>query len=220
MKTIRVIVAHANPWVRMGLKHKLKAAGITVAGEIENGEDTLQLVRYLQPDILVLANNMPKLNIIEAVQTLSQNTAIIIISKLNNEATVLVMLKAGAKGIVIEGERCETLVAAVKGVLLGKLFLSPRILECPGNWAIKNLPDKYKLSQTEQKVLRLIALGKENPEIADELHLAKQTIKNITYRVRNKLGLRSRVLVAIWAINMGIVSWDEVLEQLEPYGLL
>jgi DNA-binding NarL/FixJ family response regulator len=82
-----------------------------------------------------------------------------------------------------------------------------------------NLPDKYKLSQREQKILRLIALGKENPEIADELHLAKQTVKNISCSIRKKLGLKSRVLVAYWAIQAGIVSWDEVLEQLAPNKL-
>lgn len=126
------------------------------------------------------------------------------------------MLKAGAKGVVIEDERCETLVAAVEAILLGQVFLSPRLLECPGDWATSNLSDQYALHQTEQEILRLIALGKENPEIADELHLAKQTVKNISCRLRKKLGLKSRVLVACWAIQAGIVSWDEVLEQLAP----
>jgi DNA-binding NarL/FixJ family response regulator len=203
----------------MGLKHKLETAGMTVVGEIENGEDTCKQVRHLQPDILVLASDMPNSNTIEVVQTLRQNTAIIILSKLNDEATVLVMLKAGAKGVVIEGERCETLVAAVEAILLRQVFLSPRLLECQGDWAMTNLPDKYKLSQREQKILRLIALGKENPEIADELHLAKQTVKNISCSIRKKLGLKSRVLVAYWAIQAGIVSWDEVLEQLAPNKL-
>lgn len=216
MKTTEIIVAHTNPWVRMGLKHKLETASMTVVGEIENGEDTLRLVRHLQPDILVLASDMPNSNTIEVVQTLSQNTAIIIISKINDEAAVLVMLKAGAKGVVIEGERCETLVVAVETILLGQSFLSPRLLECPGDWATTNLSNKYVLHQTEQEILRLIALGKENPEIADELHLAKQTVKNISCRLRKKLGLQSRVLVAYWAIQAGIVSWAEVLEQLAP----
>lgn len=65
MKTTQVCVAHANPWIRMGLKYRLEAAGMTVVGEIENGEDLCKQVRHLQPDILVLASDMPNSNTIE-----------------------------------------------------------------------------------------------------------------------------------------------------------
>ncbi|MGB0383895.1 MAG: response regulator [Ardenticatenaceae bacterium] len=219
MNTIRVVVADDHPIVRRGIKYELEAASINVVGEATDGEETLELVHHLQPDVLIVDVKMPKLSGIEVVRHLRATkkmrragmpVPILALSAFDNEATVLAMLKAGATGYILKDELPETIVMAVKSTLQGKPWISPCLLARVTYLITNDTSLNYGLSERELQVLRLMACGKGNKQIGNELHLATQTVKNHVCNIYNKLGVNSRVAAAIRAISLGIIELHEI----------
>lgn len=216
MNTIRVVIADDHAVVRRGLSTILNRGKIIVCAEAKNGEEAVALVNQHQPDVLLVDVNMPKMDGIEVVRRLKRiglKVTILALSGYDNEGNVLAMLRAGATGFVLKDELPETLVVAVKTVALGNPWISPSIGGPIRRVMANDLPDSTGLSLREREILRLIAKGKTNREIANKLHLATQTIKNKVKIIYSKLAVDSRVLAALRAISFGIISVEEIIEE-------
>jgi len=212
---IRIVLADDQDLVREGLRMMLDAdPDIEVVAEAANGSEALHLTRELDPDVLVVDIRMPKLDGLEATARVAATgcrTRVLVVTTFDLDEYVYRALKAGASGFLLKDATREQLVHAVRTVAAGESLLAPtitrRLIEdfCrrpePGT-----LPEAARsLSERELDVLRLVARGLSNAEIAAELFLSHATVKSHVARLLQKLGLRDRVQTVVYAYESGIV---------------
>jgi len=229
MKKIRVVIADDHAVVRRGLSNIVARAGIYVCASAKNGAEAITLVNQHQPDVLIVDVKMPEMDGIEVVRKLkaaATKITILALSGYDNEGNVLAMLRAGATGFVLKDELPETLVVAVKTVAEGNPApfwhlqvpkrggISPSIAGPVMRVMTNELPDSSGLSLREREILRLMAKGKGNREIGNELHLSVPTVKDHISHIYDKLGTRERILAVLRAISLGIISLEEIIEEL------
>jgi DNA-binding NarL/FixJ family response regulator len=188
---------------------------IAVTGEAADGSQTLAQARLLDPDVILMDIRMPRMNGIEATSRLVQGgtrARILMLTTFNLDEYVYHALKAGASGFLLKDATREQLADAVRAVLSGETLLAPaitrRLIEdfcrgpvprIPGTGTVENL------SERELDVVRLVAQGQSNAEIAGRLFLSPATVKSHIARILSKLGLRDRVQIAVHAYENGIV---------------
>src|ERR1700733_13919091 len=188
---------------------------LSVAGEAGDGGEALTRARQLDPDVILMDVRMPKMNGIEATTRLVQAGArarILMLTTFNLDEYVYHALKAGASGFLLKDASREQLTGAVRAVAAGETLLAPaitrRLIEdfcsgpAPGAPAANAAG---RLSERELGVVRLVAQGLSNAEIAARLYLSEATVKSHIARILAKLGLRDRVQVAVHAYEQGIV---------------
>ncbi len=209
---ISVLIADDQDLVREGLRMLLEAEpDLAVAGEASTGGEALAQARLLDPDVILMDVRMPQLNGIEATTRLvraGSRARILMLTTFNLDEYVYHALKAGASGFLLKDATREQLTGAVRAVAAGETLLAPavtkRLIEdfCSG-------PDPGatagSLSERELGVVRLVAQGLSNAEIAARLFLSEATVKSHVARILAKLGLRDRVQVAVYAYEHGIV---------------
>jgi DNA-binding NarL/FixJ family response regulator len=211
---IRVLLADDQELVREGLRMMLDAdPGIEVVGEAADGKQALAEAR-LDPDVLLMDVRMPELDGIEATRRLvgsGARTRVLVVTTFDLDEYVYRALKAGASGFPLKDATREQLVGAVRTVAAGEALLAPavtrRLIEdfCRGPEP-GALPDAARtLSERELDVLRLLARGLSNAEVAAELFLSEATVKSHVARVLQKLGLRDRVQTVVFAYENGLV---------------
>jgi DNA-binding NarL/FixJ family response regulator len=213
---IRVLLADDQELVREGLRMMLDAeSDITVIGEAGDGREALAEARRLDPDVLVMDVRMPNVDGIEATARLphtGSHTRVLILTTFDLDEYVYRALKAGASGFLLKDANREQLAAAVRTIADGGSLLAPaitrRLIEdyCrrpePGA-----LPEEAAaLSERELEVLRLIARGRSNAEIAATLVLSEATVKSHVARILDKLDLRDRTQVIVYAYETGLVQ--------------
>jgi DNA-binding NarL/FixJ family response regulator len=212
---IRVVLADDQELVREGLRMMLDAdPGIEVVAEAGNGNEALRLVRELDPDVLVIDIRMPELDGLEAtarVAATGSRARVLVVTTFDLDEYVYRALKAGASGFLLKDATREQLVHAVRTIAGGDSLLAPsitrRLIEdfCgrpePGSLP----PGARSLSERELDVLRVLARGRSNAEIAAELFLSEATVKSHVARVLQKLGLRDRVQTVVYAYESGLV---------------
>jgi DNA-binding NarL/FixJ family response regulator len=213
---ISVLIADDQDLVREGLRMLLEAEpDLAVAGEAGDGGQALAQARLLDPDVILMDVRMPGMNGIEATSRLVQagcRARILMLTTFNLDEYVYHALKAGASGFLLKDASREQLTGAVRAVAAGETLLAPaitrRLIEdfCsgppPGAQAVGPAGG---LSERELGVVRLVAHGLSNAEIAARLYLSEATIKSHIARILAKLGLRDRVQVAVYAYEHGIV---------------
>jgi DNA-binding NarL/FixJ family response regulator len=213
---ISVLIADDQDLVREGLRMLLEAEpDLAVAGEAGDGNEALAQARLLEPDVILMDVRMPQMNGIEATVRLVQGRCqarILMLTTFNLDEYVYHALKAGASGFLLKDASREQLTGAVRAVAAGETLLAPaitrRLIEdfcngpAPGATAATAAG---RLSERELGVVRLVAQGLSNNEIAARLYLSEATIKSHIARILAKLGLRDRVQIAVHAYEHGIV---------------
>ena len=195
--------------MRSGVRATLEeAADIRVVGEASNGREAQSLCQRLEPDILILDLNMPGPSFLETLTSLKQtvpNVNVLVLTALEEGVYVRSLVKAGIAGYILKDEVPDALISAVRTVQHGGTWFSRAVFS---KLHEVNLSDNVlrDLTNRERDVLGLVARGRDNGEIAGELGLAEQTVRNYVSRIYEKVGVRSRVELAVWARDLGLAN--------------
>ena len=213
MEKIRVLIAEDEAMTRELLARLIDLEpDIEVVGQASNGKQAVGLCRKLMPDVLLTDIRMPDMNGIEAtklIKTEMPSTQVVILTIHHDDANVFEAIKAGARGYVLKESPPEQTVAAVRAVARGEALLHPSI----ANRVImefSRLSEQHEadlrlytqLTDREREVLKLLALGKRNKEIADELFIAEKTVKNHVSNILWKLECNDRTQAALFAARV------------------
>lgn len=213
--TLRVLVADDQHLVRTGLKMILNAQpDLEVVGEAEDGARAVALAQSLRPDVCLFDIRMPVMDGLEATRRLAgpgvtNPLPIIVITTFDLDEYVFAALKAGARGFLLKDAGPELLVQALHAAASGDALIAPRVtarfLERFANLGAPARPPQPReaLSEREEEVLRTLARGLTNEEIAETLHISLSTVKSHVANLMGKLSLRNRVEVALWAWETG-----------------
>jgi DNA-binding NarL/FixJ family response regulator len=210
---IRVVVADDQPLVRTGLRMILSAqADIEVAGEAVDGEDAVRLCAELHPDVVLMDVRMPRLDGIEATRMITADAEpprVLVLTTFDLDEVVYDALRAGASGFLLKDAPEERLTTAIRVVADGGSLFAPsvtrRLIAEFARHQPADPPDLENLTERETDVLRLVARGLSNQEIATELFVSENTVKTHVARVLMKLGVRDRVQAVVAAYESGLV---------------
>ena len=209
-----VVLIDDHTVFRQGLRETLVGGGIKVLGEASNGRAGAQLVEELRPDVVVMDLHMPLMDGIESARRIIERdpaARVLMLTVSTEEDDVVDALTAGATGYVLKTAPPEEVVQAVRTAHEGETTISPtvasRLVDRLRATAADEEPPEPEtsLSVREIEILRLIAAGKENHEIADELGMEQDSAKDHVAGVLEKLGLQNRVQAAVYAVRAGIV---------------
>lgn len=213
MKNIRVVIADDHNVMRAALaKHLNQFQDIEIVGEVCHCEDILQTTFDLYPDVVLLDAKLMGhrlVNIIQELRRHNPSTHLLILSAYDNYDFIVTLLKTGVSGLLLKEDRLDNLIEAIRAVSQDKEYLSLRSVEILINAVTKKNGSMGKITKREQEVLGLIAKGYKNHEIAKELVITLQTVKNHVRNIFNKLGVESRIEAVIYGINHGIVNVHE-----------
>lgn len=212
---IRVGIADDQELVRTGFAMILGSEdGIEVAGEVGNGRDAVEFCRRSRPDVMLMDVRMPELDGIEATRLLLDDdgvgTRVLILTTFDLDEYVFDAIRAGASGFLLKDTPADELVRAIRVVAAGEALLAPSVTKrliarFADGAALTPAPGLAQLTERETEVLALVARGRSNQEIADELYLGETTVKTHVSRVLAKLGVRDRVQAVITAYESGLV---------------
>jgi DNA-binding NarL/FixJ family response regulator len=212
---IRVIVADDHHLVRQGIRALLERANdIEVVGEAADGQEAIELVRRLVPDVLVMDIAMPRLDGVQAterVRTLSVATQVVILSMHSDETLVRQILRRGAKGYLLKCSVTEELLLAVRAAHRGEIYLSPAISvslldEFLTLQAESEKPSPFdRLTPREHEVLQLIAEGHTNTGIAQIMNVSVKTVEKHRANLMSKLNVHDLAGLIRTAIKHGLV---------------
>lgn len=202
---ITLVIADDHAVVRSGLRLLLDAEdGLRVVAEAGNGDDALRLARAHRPTVLVLDLNMPGLPSLDVVPQLDE-TAVVVLTMQNDPAFAREALQAGAAGYVLKEAADSELVAAVRAAAAGRTYLNPelgaRLAAAPSQPA--GPPDD--LTERELGVLRLIALGHTNAEIAKQLYLSVRTVESHRAHIQQKTRRSTRAELVRYALDQALI---------------
>jgi len=211
---ISVLLVDDQTLVRQGIRSLLELSDdIRVIAEAGDGSQAVQMIPEAKPDVVLLDLRMPGLSGIDVLNTLSQSNqlpATIILTTFDDDQLVLAGLKAGARGYLLKDVSLDQLVDAVKTVAAGPLVapvVTQRLLlgleRMHNEFTSLDRPDP--LTERETEILRLMAGGYSNKEIANSLGVAEGTVKNHVSNILSKLGVRDRTRAVLKAFELGIV---------------
>lgn len=205
---LRIVIADDHSVVRRGLRQVLEGdPGLEVVAEAEDVESARRYVRGHKPDVLVLDLNMPggsTLDAIPEIRAEAPETQIVILTMQDEPAYARQALAAGVKGYVLKEAADAELVEAVRRAAAGDTYLNPRLGARLAAEPPPGPPDG--LSEREVEVLRMIALGHTNAEIADQLYLSVRTVETHRAHIQQKLRLATRADLVRYALDHGLVK--------------
>ena len=215
---IRVMIVDDQAMVRQGFGALLDAQpDVTVVATAADGLEVTELVKRTSPDVILMDIRMPKLNGIDATKAVLampglSHPRVIILTTFDADEYVFDALRAGASGFILKDATADDLVSAVRVVAGGESLLAPSVTSrLIADYATRPAPrrDAQKLSELTERelgVMREIATGKSNAEIAAELYVSEQTVKTHVSRILSKLGLRDRTQIVVTAYESGLVT--------------
>jgi two-component system response regulator NreC len=215
-KEHRIVIAEDHTILREGLRLLLSSdPEFEVVGEAEDGRDAIRCVENLSPDLVLMDLSMPRMNGLEAIKEIkkrSPETKIITLTVHKTEEYILATLQAGADGYVLKDSTHSELVIAIKNVLIGKRYLdsgiSEKVIEgyLEGKRALKTKSPWDTLTPREREILKLIAEGYKNKEIADYLFISLKTVEKHRSNLMKKLDLHSVAALTAFAMGKGLVN--------------
>jgi DNA-binding NarL/FixJ family response regulator len=214
MSRLRVVIADDQPMMRAGFKAVLEAAGnIEVVAEAENGEEAVRAAREHKPDVVLIDIRMPEMDGIEATRRMP-NQRVLILTTFGLDEYIIDALRAGASGFLLKNAPTNEVIEAVRAVAAGDAVLSPAItrqlLDQVGRRLpapVSRTPDAVAaLTEREREVLRMMAGGMTNAEIAEALVVSEATVKSHVSNLLGKLGLRDRVQAVIFAYESRLIA--------------
>lgn len=213
---IRILLADDHAVLRSGLRLLLTSTNeYEVIGEASSGTETLSLAEQLQPDLILLDLSMPALGGLDALPTLRKLvplTRILILTMHDDPQYLRQALKRGASGYVLKKAADAELLSAMRSVLRGEVYVHPsmtRILledMLPESQSGNNEDTWGSLSEREQEVLKMVALGHTSAEIAEQLSLSAKTVETYRARGMEKLGLRTRAALVKFVLQEGLMK--------------
>ena len=205
LKSIRILAVDDHPVVRNGIAGLLEdQADMVLVGEASNGRDAIQQFRVHQPDVTLMDLQMPEMSGIDAIIAIrneSPQARIIVLTTYTGDVQVVRALKAGAQGYLIKNLLHKELLEAIRKVHAGKKILTP---EVSGEVASHAADDS--LTSAEISVLRLIADGNANKQIAAQLSISEETVKSRVKNILSKLGASDRTHAVTIALKRGIIE--------------
>jgi DNA-binding NarL/FixJ family response regulator len=215
---IRVVLADDHAVLRTGLAALLNArSDMTVVGEAVDGAELLTLAEDTQPDMILLDLTMPRLGGLDVLPLLRQrvpDARVLILTMHHDESYLRQALKGGAAGYVLKKAADVELIAAIQAVMRGDIYVHPSMTRAllddmvlKNDYSVPGEEDLWAtLSDREQEVLQLVALGHTSKEIADQLALSAKTVDTYRARGMEKLGLRSRAALVRFALASGLLE--------------
>jgi DNA-binding NarL/FixJ family response regulator len=212
--SIRILIADDHAVVRAGLRALLAAEPeFVVAGEAENGQTALQLAEQLQPDVTILDISMPLMNGIEvtkAIKAKLSQTRVLILTFHEDESLLRQAIQCGASGYIVKRAVESELVSAIRAVMADHFYVHPAMTRALlGDAPAAGKPEQKQaetLSARELEVLKLIAQGFTNRQIAEQLHLGTRTVEGHRASLMSKLGLSSPIQIARYAMENGLIE--------------
>jgi NarL family two-component system response regulator LiaR len=212
--TITVFVVDDHDDFRIGLTELLTRRGLDVVGDAADGETALRLVQELAPNVVLMDLEMPRMHGIEVARRISDaspTTVVLVLTVSAQEEDVVEALIAGARGYLAKGTSPESLVAGIEAAARGESMISAevasklfaRLRATNGEQRVEEAPTTF-LSARETEILRLLAAGRQNGDIADELVISPFTVRNHISNLLRKLQLQNRTQAAAYAIRHGL----------------
>jgi DNA-binding NarL/FixJ family response regulator len=213
---LSIVLADDHTILRAGLRALLTAdSNFEVVGEARDGREAVRCVEKLGPDLLLMDLSMPRMSGMDAIREIKKRypeTKIIALTVHKTEEYLLTTLKAGADGYVLKDATHAELILAIKNVMSGKSYLSPGVSEkviegyLEGKKGSRSLSSWETLSQREREVLKLIAEGYKNKEIAEDLCISLKTVEKHRANLMKKLDLHNAAALTIYAVDKGLVN--------------
>ncbi|RGE18767.1 response regulator transcription factor [Leucobacter sp. wl10] len=215
---IRVVIVDDQAMVRQGFGALLDAQeDVSVVGSASDGSEVVELVRRTRPDVVLMDIRMPRMNGLDATRAIHAmpglaHPRVLVLTTFDADEYVFSALRAGASGFLLKDATAEDLVSAVRVVASGEALLAPSITSrLIADYAARPAPRDTSavlslLTERELDVMRLVATGQSNAEIAEGLFLSEQTVKTHVSRILAKLGLRDRTQIVVAAYESGLVS--------------
>lgn len=214
-KCIRILIADDHPLIRRGLRTLIAAeVGMELVGEAEDGTEAVSKARTLQPDVVLIDLVMPHKSGLEAIEEIKRENPevrILVLTSYGEDDNVFPAIKAGALGYLLKDSSSEVLLKAIRDVYQGESSLHPTI----ARKLVQELARPADLPRTEEplterevEVLRLVAQGLSNREVAEELVISERTVGGHMRSILSKLHLANRTQVALYALRKGLASLD------------
>ena len=213
-EALRIMLVDDHDLFRTGLRTLLEEQGVHIVAEAPDGGTAVQLVLELTPDVVVMDLNMPGINGIDATREIARVaplTRVLVLTISDQDDDVMDAIVAGACGYLMKDSSIQDLMTGIRAASIGESLISPHIaskvlqriraasIETGGSGV------RPELSDRENEVLRLIANGKDNAEIARELHISPKTVKNHISNILMKLQIENRIQAAVYAVRSGLV---------------
>ncbi len=219
---IKVLIAEDQELIRQSIEIMLSnKPDIKVIGAVSNGREVITSVRKCIPDIILMDVRMPELDGIKTIEILKEKypgIKIIILTTFDDDEYVYDSLKNGASGYLLKGISIEELVEAIRTVYKGGSLINPNIATkvvkffsrmAQADYTTKNESGLTQIfNKTELKIIQFIGIGMSNKEITDKLKFSEGTVRNYISGILNKLNLRDRTQIAIYAVQSGITKHD------------
>lgn len=218
----RVVIAEDHTILREGLKALLSQdPGLEIAGEARDGLEAVRVISEIVPDLALMDLSMPKMNGIDAIREVKRacpDTKVLVLTVHKTEEYVVASLKAGANGYLLKESTHQELLQAVSHVLDGKPYLSPGISHTIITGFLAGKQDEMQtpfnsLTQREKEILKLVAEGYKNKEIAEFLYISIKTVEKHRDNIMKKLDLHSTWALTTFAIEHGLVESDKGLSE-------
>jgi DNA-binding NarL/FixJ family response regulator len=216
----KILIADDHPLLREALCQVFSnQKDMEIVGQAGNGEEAIDLASQLKPDILVMDIVMPKFDGLEAsrqIKKIAPNTAILILTAYDDDNYVLGLLEAGATGYLMKSAKGQDLVEAVRAVRAGESVLHPKIIEKLLKQAMAKpaetveLKIKDLLSDREMEMLKLLATGMSNKEIAEKLCLSLRTVKAHMSNIFTKMNVASRSEALVESLKKGLLTLEDI----------